>query len=46
MSDAWERARKLADKHANQGSIFVRLANDGDKVVGAFRGEPHAREVI
>lgn len=46
MSDAWERAKKLADKHANQGSIFVRLANDGDKVVGAFCGEPHAREVV
>ena len=27
------------------GDIFVRLANDGDKVVGAFLGDPLAREV-
>lgn len=27
-------------------SIFIRLVNDGDKVVGAFCGEPFPREVI
>ncbi|MDF1524263.1 MAG: hypothetical protein P1P87_15785, partial [Trueperaceae bacterium] len=36
----------LADKHANQGGIFIRLAANGDKVVGAFCGEPFAREVV
>ena len=46
MSTAWESARELAEKHANQGGIFVRLANDGDKIIGAFCGEPYAREVI
>ena len=46
MSNAWDTAKTLADKHANQGGIFVRLANDGDKVVGAFHGEPFAREVV
>src|SRR5262245_35246142 len=46
MSNAWERARNLAEKHAQAGGIFVRLANDGDKVVGAFCGEPHTREVV
>jgi len=46
MSNAWERARDLAEQHANQGGIFVRLTNNGDKIVGAFCGEPHAREVI
>jgi hypothetical protein len=45
MSDAWEAARKMAAKHSNQGGTFVRLANDGDKVVGAFCGEPFPREV-
>lgn len=46
MRDGWERALALAEKHAQAGGIFVRLANDGDKVVGAFCGEPHAREVV
>ncbi|MDY0059818.1 MAG: hypothetical protein RBU45_08420 [Myxococcota bacterium] len=46
MSNTWDKAKSLADKHANQGGIFVRLANDGDKVVGAFCGEPFAREVV
>jgi len=46
MSNAWDKARTLADKHANQGGLFVRLANDGDKVVGVFCGEPFAREVV
>jgi hypothetical protein len=46
MSDAWERARALAEKHAQAGGIFVKLANNGDKVVGAFCGEPNTREVV
>ncbi|MBN1773205.1 MAG: hypothetical protein JXB32_18205 [Deltaproteobacteria bacterium] len=45
MSDAWDKAKGLADKHASTGGIFVRLANDGDKVVGAFLGDPLPREV-
>jgi hypothetical protein len=46
MKNSWEQAEELAEKHASQGGIFVRLANDGDKVVGAFCGEPFAREVV
>ncbi|MBU1694790.1 MAG: hypothetical protein KKC51_12620 [Verrucomicrobia bacterium] len=46
MGNSWDKARTLADQHASQGGIFVRLANDGDKVVGAFCGEPFAREVV
>lgn len=46
MTNAWDQAASLADKHANQGGLFVKLANDGDKVVGAFVGDPHAREVV
>jgi hypothetical protein len=45
MNNAWDKAKSLADKHATQGSIFVRLQNDGDAVVGVFCGEPYAREV-
>lgn len=45
MSNAWEKAQSLADQHANSGGIFIRLTGNGDKVVGCFCGEPHAREV-
>lgn len=45
MSNAWENAQSLADQHANSGGIFIRLSNNGDKVVGCFYGEPLAREV-
>lgn len=44
MSNNWDRAQNLADKH--KGGIFVRLQNHGDKIVGAFCGEPFAREVV
>ena len=43
---AWDKAKELADKHASQGGVFARLQNDGDKIVGAFCGEPFAREVF
>ncbi len=46
MTTAWDLATTMADKHANSGGIFVRLAANGDKIVGAFCGEPYAREVI
>ncbi|MGH7295371.1 MAG: hypothetical protein ACRELB_10580 [Polyangiaceae bacterium] len=45
MSNAWDNAKQLAEKHAAAGGIFVRLQNDGDKVVGVFCGEPFAKEV-
>jgi len=44
-NDAWENARELAERHSSAGGLFVRLANDGDKVVGCFLGSPFAREV-
>ncbi len=45
MNNGWDQAKGLADKHTNSGSgLFVRLANDRDKVVGAFAGDPYARE--
>lgn len=45
MSDAWNKAKGMADQHGGSG-LFVRLANDGDKVVGVFLGEPFPREVV
>ena len=36
----------MAKKHASSGGMFVRLKDHGDKVVGAFCGEPYAREVV
>ena len=44
--NAWDNASRLAEKHTNQGGLFVRLGANGDKVVGAFCGEPFAREVV
>lgn len=38
---SWEDAEKRAKE---AGGIFVKLANDKDKVVGALVGEPHTRE--
>ena len=46
MSNAWDHAAGMADKHASSGGIFIRLTGDGDKVIGAFCGEPFPREVV
>jgi hypothetical protein len=46
MATAWEMAKSMSDKHGNSSGIFVRLTANGDKVVGAFCGEPYAREVL
>ena len=42
----WHDAEELAQKvdSASDG-MFVKLADDGDKVVGVFIGDPLAREV-
>ena len=45
-TSAWDRAEQMAEKHGSQGGTFVKLANDGDSVIGAFCGDPYAREVI
>lgn len=46
MNNAWDQAADMAERHANEGGIFVKLADDGDKAVGAFVGDPHPREVV
>jgi hypothetical protein len=45
MENAWEQALAMSKKALESGGIFLRLVNDGDKVVVAFCGEPCAREV-
>ncbi|MFH1183519.1 MAG: hypothetical protein V1755_00575, partial [Chloroflexota bacterium] len=42
---SWDDAEAKLKKHDGAGP-FVRLAENGDKVVGAFVGEAYAREVV
>jgi hypothetical protein len=44
MTNAWNHAKELAEKHS--GGKYIKLQNDGDKVVGKFCGDPFAREVF
>lgn len=46
MANSWDSAASMAERHAASGGMFVRLAKDGDKVVGAFCGEPLPKEVV
>ena len=46
MMDAWDKAKRKAEEHAQQSGVFAKLANDGDRVVGVFVGDPYAREVV
>lgn len=41
----WQRTEELAKKHDQGGSLWLKLASDGDKAVVVFLGEPHPREV-
>jgi len=43
--NAWDKSKELADRHSEGGGPWLRLANDGDKAVGVFLGEPFPREV-
>jgi hypothetical protein len=44
--DKWKQTHDLASKHEAGGSLWLRLANDGDRVEVVFRGEPEPREVV
>ena len=41
----WERTAELARQHDQGGGTWLKLANDGDKAVVVFLGEPYPREV-
>lgn len=45
MSNAWDKAKETAESHKG-GGLYVRLENDGDKIVGVFCGDPFTREVF
>jgi hypothetical protein len=44
-SSMWQRTEEMAKKHDQGASTWVKLANDGDKAVVVFLGEPYPREV-
>lgn len=41
----WQQTEEMAKKHDQGGSTWIKLANDGDKAVVVFLGEPYPREV-
>ncbi len=41
----WQQTEEMAKKHDQGGSLWLKLAGDGDKTVVVFLGEPHPREV-
>ncbi|WP_426747394.1 hypothetical protein VZQ01_07955 [Myxococcus faecalis] len=45
MPNMWEMTAEMAKQHEQQGSVWLKLANDGDTAVVVFLGEPYPREV-
>jgi hypothetical protein len=44
---SWNDAKAMASSRSNaQNGLFIRLQNNGDKVVGVFVGEPLAKDVL
>ena len=41
----WQQTEEMAKKHDQSGSLWLKLAGDGDKAIVVFLGEPHPREV-
>lgn len=46
MKSGWALAKELVEEHDESSGLFVRLKDDGDKVVGVFCGEPYPRQVV
>jgi hypothetical protein len=44
-SNYWQRTEEMAKKHDQSSSTWLKLANDGDKAVVVFLGDPFPREV-
>jgi len=44
-SSMWQRTEEMAKAHEQTGSVWLKLAGDGDKAVIVFLGEPYPREV-
>lgn len=45
MVHGWDNTAALSNKILEASGIYVRLVNDGDKVVGVFCGQPFGRTV-
>jgi len=45
MSNAWEKAKKLAEKSGDSDDLYIQLKENGDLTVGVFCGEPDIQEV-
>jgi len=46
MSDVWDNVSAMVNKYIKSTDIFIRLTNNRNRVVGAFCGDPYARELI
>ena len=44
-TNMWEQTEEMAKKHDADSSTWLKLANDEDKAVVVFLGEPYPREV-
>ncbi len=44
-TNMWQQTEDMAKKHDQGSSSWLKLANDGDKAVVVFLGEPYPREV-
>lgn len=42
----WDRTEEMAKRHDQGSSTWLKLADDGDKAVVVFLGEPYPREVV
>jgi hypothetical protein len=43
--DMWQQAEEMAKQHEQSGGLWLKLANDKDRVVVVFLGEPFPRDV-
>ena len=46
QANMWDLSKQMTTQALSSGGSFVRLRGDGDKVVGAFCGDPLPRELI
>jgi hypothetical protein len=44
QATGWDKAKAHAEEANKRGGMFVKLENDGDKVVGVFIGDPHTQD--
>jgi hypothetical protein len=45
-TNMWDQTTELAKQHDQNAGVWLKLANDGDRAVVVFLGEPYPREVV